>query len=134
MAVPSLGESAPIPQPVSVNFFAATPHPGAPARPEVSLSWQQVYCLVSPHEALLKALSASYPSMQSYYQGILQAAVAVGFTTPEVLLSLLWHAPRGNARQHPEIWGHLQKLVAEAQPQPGRGTFPGKYPLGIVPG
>jgi hypothetical protein len=97
-------------------------------RPEVSLSWQQVYCLVSPHEALLKALSTSYSSMQSYYQGILQAAVAVGFTAPEVLLSLLWHAPQGNARQHPEIWGHLQKLAAEAQPQPDPATSPGNAP------
>ena len=44
-------------------------------RPEVSLSWQEVYCLVSPHEPLLQALSASYPSMQNYYQGILGAAI-----------------------------------------------------------
>ena len=97
-------------------------------RPEVSLSWQEVYCLVSPHEPLLQALSASYPSMQNYYQGILEAAVAVGLEAPEVLLSLLWHAPRGNARQHPEIWGFLQKLVAEAQDQPGPATSPGNVP------
>jgi len=34
--------------------------------PEVSFSWQEIYCLVSPYEPLLQALSASYPSMQDY--------------------------------------------------------------------
>jgi hypothetical protein len=97
-------------------------------QPEVSLSWQEVYCLVSPHEPLLQALSASYPSMQNYYQGILGAATAVGLKAPEVLLALLWHAPRGNARQYPEIWGYLQQLVAEAQYQPDAVTSPGKVP------
>ncbi len=90
--------------------------PESQARPEVNLSWQEIYCLVSPHETLLQALSASYPSMESYYQGILEAAAAIGINAPEVLLSLLWHAPRGNARQHPEIWDYLQRLVA-ASPQ-----------------
>ncbi len=89
-------------------------------RPEISLSWQEVYCLVSPYETLLQALSASYPSIWNYYQGILDAAVAVGLKSPEVLLSLLWHAPRGKARQQPEIWGFLQKLVAEIQDRPER--------------
>jgi hypothetical protein len=98
------------------------------SRPEVSLSWQEVYCLVSPFEPLLQALSASYPAMWNYYQGILDAAVAVGLKAPEVLLSLLWHAPRGNAGQQPEIWGFLQKLVAEAQDQPGTVTSPGNVP------
>ena len=66
--------------------------------------------------------------MQNYYQGILEAAAAVGIKAPEVLLSLLWHAPRGNARQHPEIWGYLQKLVAAAQDHPGTVTSPGNVP------
>jgi hypothetical protein len=101
-----------------------TPDP----QPGISLSWQQVYCLVSPHQPLLQALSASYPSMQDYYLGILEAAAVVGLKAPEVLLSLLWHAPRGNARQHPEIWGHLQKLVAEAQSQPDPATSLGNTP------
>ena len=97
-------------------------------RPEVSLSWQEVYCLVSPHEPLLQALSASYPSLQDYYQGILGAATAVGLNAPEVLLALLWHAPRGDARQSPEIWGSLQKLVARAQYEPGSAPSPGNAP------
>jgi hypothetical protein len=97
-------------------------------RPEVSLSWQEVYCLVSPFEPLLQALSASYPSMWNYYRGVLDAAVAVGLKSPEVLLSLLWHAPRGNARQQPETWGFLKKLVAEVQGQPDTDTSPENVP------
>ena len=91
-------------------------------RPEVSLSWQEVYCLVSPFEPLRQALTASYPSMESYYQGILEAAAAVGLSAPEELLSVLWHAPGGNARQYPEGLGYLQQLVAAAQVQPTPAT------------
>ena len=105
-------------QPLS-RFLQQHLPPEPQSRPEVSLSWQEVYCLVSPFETLLQALSASYPSIWNYYRGILDAAVAVGLKSPEVLLSLLWHAPRGKARQQPEIWGFLQKLVAEGQEQPG---------------
>ena len=97
-------------------------------RPEVSFSWQEVYCLISSHEPLLQALAATYPSMQDYYLGILEAAAAVGLKAPEVLLSVLWHAPRGNARQHPEILDYLQKLVAAAQAQPGAATCPEPVP------
>jgi hypothetical protein len=97
------------------------------------LSRQEVDFLVSPHAALLEALSASHPSMQKYYQGILKVAKAVGLNAPAVLLSLLWHAPRGNARQHAEIWGHLQKLVAEAQAQPEAVTSPGNLPWELFP-
>jgi hypothetical protein len=92
-------------------------------RPEVSLSWQEVYCLGSSYEPLLQALAASYPSMPAYYQGILEAA-AVGLNAPEELLSVLWHAPRGNARQHPDSLAYLQQLVAAVQVQPG--TAPDK--------
>lgn len=97
-------------------------------QPGVSLSWQEVYCLVSPYEPLLQALSASHPSMRNYYQGILTAAVAAGIMAPEALLSVLWHAPRGNARQHPAVWGHLQQLVAQTQDQHGRGAAPEPVP------
>jgi hypothetical protein len=104
------------------------------SRPEVSLSWQEVYCLVSPYEPLLQALSASHPSIWNYYQGILEAAEVVGLKSPGVLLSLLWHAPRGNARQHPEIWGYLQKLVAESQDQPATATPPENVPWEVYLG
>jgi len=101
------------------------------AQPEVTYSWQEIYCLASPYEPLLQALSASYPSMPEYYQGIFEAAAAVGIKTPEVLLSLLWHAPRGNARQHPESWDYLQKLVAEVKDQPGTVTSRGNVPFEV---
>jgi hypothetical protein len=101
-------------------------------RPEASLSWQEVYCLVSPHEALLQALAASYPSTQSYYQGILAAAATVGLNSPEVVLSLLWHAPRGDVRQHPEGLGFLKKLVAAVQVQPNPAPCPEDVPWKLV--
>lgn len=99
------------------------------AGPEVSLSWQEIYCLVSPYEPLLQALSASPASVENYYQGILEAAGEVGIKTPEVLLSLLWHAPRGNARQHPEIWDNLQKMVAQVRDDPGQVSSRGNVPF-----
>lgn len=110
------------------QFFQPPPGPEPQARPEVNLSWQEIYCLVSPHETLLEALSASYPSMENYYQGILEAAAAIGINAPEVLLSLLWHAPRGNARQHPEIWAYLQGLVAAAYGPSASAPSPDQVP------
>ena len=103
-------------------------------QPEVSLSWQEVYCLVSPYEPLLQALSAAHPSMQNYYQGILAAAVAAGIMAPEVLLSVLWHAPQGNARQTP---GNLGLSAATGGRDPGSfrpGNFTGTGPVGIDSG
>lgn len=81
---------------------------------------------------VLQALAASYPSIESYYQGILVAAAAVGLNAPEVLLSLLWHAPRGDARQYPEGLGYLKKLVAAAQVQPNPATFPENVPWKLI--
>ena len=49
-------------------------------------------------------------------------------------MSLLWHAPRGKARQQPEIWGFLQKLVAESQDQPGKETPPENVPWEVYLG
>jgi hypothetical protein len=111
------------------HYLTRAPQP----RPEVSLSWQEVYCLAAPFEPLLQALAASYPSAQTYYQGILTAAAAVGLTSPEVLLSVLWHAPGGNAHQHPEGVVHLEKLVAAAQIQPNPAACPENVPWQLVP-
>jgi hypothetical protein len=100
------------------RFFLGQISRESQARPVINLSWQEIYCLTSPHKALLQALSASLPLMEDYYQGVLQAAVEAGLKTPELLFPLLWHAPRGDARQVPERWTYLQKLVLDAQ---GRG-------------
>jgi len=99
-----------------------------PNRPGVSLSWQEIYCLASPHEPLLQALSASLPLMEDYYQGIIQAAMAVGLQDPEVLFPLLWHAPHGDARRVPERGAYLQKLVRDAQARSEAATSPGNMP------
>ena len=128
MAVPALGDPPQSPGQSVADFLQQHLTREPQLRPEVSLSWQEVYCLVSPFEPLLQALAASYPSMESYYQGIIAAAAAVGLNAPEVLLSVLWHAPRGNARQYPESLGYLQKLVAAAQVQPSPATCPENVP------
>jgi hypothetical protein len=102
---------------------------GPQARPAVKLSWQEIYCLASPYEPLLQALSAASPFMEDYYHGIIQAAVEAGLQNPEVLLPLLWHAPRGDARQRPERWEYLEKMVLQAQGRPGASTFQGNVPF-----
>lgn len=93
-------------------------------QPVVSLSWQEVYCLVSPFEPLLQALAAPNTSMGGYYQGILTAAAEAGIDSPEVLLSVLWHAPRGDSGHNPESLTYLQQLVAAAPVQPPPAPCP----------
>jgi hypothetical protein len=70
--------------------------------------------------------------MQSYYQGIIAAATAIGIDEPAVLLAVLWHAPRGNARQYPEGLGYLEKLVAAAQVQANPATYPENVPWKLI--
>jgi hypothetical protein len=110
------------------QYLTREPQP----RPEVSLSWQEVYCLVSPFEPLLQALAASHPSMQSYYQGILGAAAAVGLKAPEVLLSVLRHAPRGDANQYPEGLAYLEELVAATQVRSHPAAGPENVPCELI--
>jgi len=102
---------------------------GIQVRPAVKLSWQEIYCLAAPYQALLQALSAASPLMADYYQGIIQAAVEVGLQSPEVLLPLLWHAPRGDARQRPERWEYLEKMVLKAQGQLGASSSQSNVPF-----
>jgi hypothetical protein len=106
------------------QHFTRGPQP----RPEPSLSWQEVYCLASPFEPLLQALAATSSSMHDYYQRIIEAALAAGIKSPEPLLSLLWHAPRGNAALPPAIGDYLQELVAKLQFDPGAATSLGNMP------
>jgi len=103
--------------------------PDAPGA--VKFSWQEIYSQVSPHEALLQALLTSSQSMEEYYEGLLHDAREAGIDAPEVLLSLLWHAPQGDARQHPGRLEYLQKLVMEAQDQDRAAASPekGSYDL-----
>jgi hypothetical protein len=108
------------------NFFQPPLSPEAQARPEVNLSWQEIYCLVSPHELLLEALSASYPSMENYYQGILEAAAVIGINAPEVLLSLLWHTPGMPANTRKS--GTTCRSWWPAGDQPAAPPSPGNVP------
>ena len=100
------------------NFFERHVNREVEARFTANLSWQEIYCLISPYKPLLKALSTPAAVMEDYYQNILRAAREAGLNSPEVLISLLWHAPCGDARQQPERWSFLEKLVMEAQGLP----------------
>jgi hypothetical protein len=95
-----------------MQYFQQHLNREAPTHFVLNLSWQEIYCLVSPNQPLLQALSTPSGSMEDYYQGILQAARQAGIEAPELLITLLWQAPRGDARRYPEQWDYLQKLVA----------------------
>ena len=95
-----------------MQFFQRHLNREAQAHFVLNLSWQEIYCLVSPNQPLLQALSTPSGSMEDYYQGILQTARQAGIEAPELLITLLWQAPRGDARQYPEQYDYLQKLVA----------------------
>jgi hypothetical protein len=104
----------------------------ADAPAAANLSWQEIYCLVSPHDTVIRALFTPSGSMEDYYHDLLEAAGKVGLGAPEVLMALLWHAPLGDARQHPARWDYLQKMVREAQDRPGAVPTMGNDPLGMV--
>jgi hypothetical protein len=101
----------------------------AQPRPEIIFSWQEIYCLAAHHEPLLRAFASAQPSLQEYYVGILMAATAVGITAPEVLLSMLWHAPCGNVPQQPQAWDFMQQLVSQVQSQPTSGVAAKHFPV-----
>ena len=112
------------------QYLTREPQP----RPEVSLSWQEVYCLVSPFEPLLQALAASYPSMRELLSGDSRRG-GDG-----------WPQGAGGA-----LVGALARPPGECPPVPGRlglpgeiggrgpssaepGDLPGKCPLGTASG
>jgi hypothetical protein len=109
----------PAPKPAVWQFIRNHIPPADPAdgvEPQV-LPWEEIYRLISPYGAVLKALLVPAASPEAYYAGILTAALGVGISDPEVLRGLLWHAPHGDARTHPGRWEYLQDLVAAA-PRP----------------
>jgi hypothetical protein len=99
---------------------------------DITLTWQEIYCLAAPYPPLLQALSAAPLRLDDYYQGIIQAARAEGLTTPEVLLPLLWHAPQGDVRQNPERWERLKIGVLEAQDFPEMANPPSPPPFELI--
>ncbi len=89
----------------------ATPDPDtllpAPAIP----SWEKIYPAIAPYPMVLQALMSPAPTPESYYQRLLEAALAGGLQEPQLLLGLLWHAPLGDARERPQGWNYLQQLL-----------------------
>jgi hypothetical protein len=83
---------------------ACLPAPAFPA-------WEKIYPAISPYPPVLQALMSPASSPESYYQRLLEAALASGLQEPQLLLGLLWHAPLGDARDRPEGWKYLQQLV-----------------------
>jgi hypothetical protein len=99
---------------------------------DITLTWQEIYCLAAPYPPLLQALSAATPLLDDYYQGIIQAAWAEGLTTPEVLLPLLWHAPQGDVRRNPERWERLKKGVLAGQNPSDLATVPSPLSFELI--
>jgi hypothetical protein len=135
-------DSAPSPLPLPIfNFLHSLQEPAAtgsdfPGKPVVS--WQKLYCLISPCAALLQAFTNQAGSVTDYYENLFQAALEAELTDPDLLRSLLWHAPLGDARQRPDRWFYLQNLVSLAElgeapqfPGPQREFRPG-FPKGTL--
>lgn len=112
-------ESAPSPLPLSILNYLHSPQVPAAAGPDLKdqprVSWRELYCLISPLEAVLQAFAHGEAPMDDYYGNLLRAALEAGLTDSDLLLSLLWHAPLGDARQRPERWAYLQKLVSQVR-------------------
>jgi hypothetical protein len=109
-------ERAPSPLPLSILKFLQRPDAtDSDLKDEARDSWQKLYCLISPFETVLQAFTRQAASMEEYYEKLFQAALEAGLTDSDMLLSLLWHAPLGDAKQRPERWAYLQKLVSLAR-------------------
>ena len=106
-------ESPPRPPKPAVWQFFKDYIPAAMVKPEV-WSWEEIYRKIAPHGSMLKALLVPAISQDTYYQGILNTALGLGFKDPALLFGLLWHAPHGEARQNPEQRDYLQGLAAKA--------------------
>ncbi|MCX5890503.1 MAG: hypothetical protein NTY36_13805 [Deltaproteobacteria bacterium] len=112
-------DSPPPPLPLAfLNCLKALPGPtatGSDLSNKLRVSWRELYCLISPFEAVLQAFAHGEASMGDYYGKLFRAALEAGLTDSDLLLSLLWHAPLGDARQRPERWAYLQKLVSQVR-------------------
>jgi hypothetical protein len=87
-------------------------------------SWQEIYRTVSSHGVILKALLFPAASPETYYQGIVKAALNQGLNDTRMLHGLVWHAPHGDARQNPERWEYLQQLLAQALEEKRQSLLP----------
>jgi len=117
------------PPPGLVRFLEISDSPpSADLERKPRLAWQEILARLSGHKEVLKTLLAPQATLPRYYQKILTEALKAGFREPEMLQALLWYAPHGDARQRPERWSGLLKVVAEVV----RAT-PG-WPTSLAPG
>ncbi|MDI6852757.1 MAG: hypothetical protein QME75_04010 [Deltaproteobacteria bacterium] len=77
------------------------------------LAWSMLFPQIARHKDLLSTLLAPPVSAARYYREIITEALKAGINESKMLQSLLWHAPHGEARRSPELWGHLVSLVTE---------------------
>jgi hypothetical protein len=100
----------------AISPASLTPEPHLP-------SWKETFVRISHHNHVLRALLSPPASPARYYQEIIKEALKAGLREPETLQALLWHAPHGEVRRHPERWRPLLKAVGElarAPLAPGR--------------
>ncbi|MEW6388094.1 MAG: hypothetical protein AB1491_11310 [Thermodesulfobacteriota bacterium] len=112
---------------VLCNFLTknAPTAPETPAAAEPAVrSWDEIYPVIASYPELLKALLAPAASPESYYQHLLEVADAAGLEDPQVILGLLWHAPRGDARHNPLRWESFKNLVRLASSLPPQPDSP----------
>ena len=89
----------------------ASPDPESCLPAPVIPAWEKIYPAIAPHPNVLQALMSPAPTKESYYQRLLEAALAGGLQEPQLLLGLLWHAPLGDARERPQGREYLQQLL-----------------------
>jgi hypothetical protein len=92
----------------------ASPNPDSCLPAPVIPSWEKIYPAIAPHPNVLQALMNPAPTKESYYQRLLEAALAGGLQEPQLLLGLLWHSPLGDARERPQGREYLQQLLNRA--------------------
>ncbi len=88
----------------------------SPEEPEPEIiPWERLYSSLASHASVLQAFLCPAPTADEYYRTLLGAARQAGLREMEVLLSLLWHAPQGEARSSPERWEWLRELAARPE-------------------
>lgn len=95
------------------------------------MSWGEIYPVISRHPEVLQALLDPSVTSEGYYHHLLRTAISAGLDDIQVLLGLLWHAPRGNSHHHPQRAEYLMGLVKQilAGIEPGDLEMPQLAPV-----